>query len=175
MSAGLRGERAGEFLLVLRVAGLDVVIGNGLNELALVGRQLLVESATVGQPLVVVRVGRIIVTGSAPVGFERLLNDLMAHEGDVKPATRLVHGLSGVEVVASYVKPVGGFVCCHFRCSFVVYGDKDTSFSRNTCTFSPKKLQREQKKRRAFVTLRLVIVCSFRKGRNEFQYLPIGE
>jgi hypothetical protein len=40
LSAGLRGERAGEFFLVLWVAGLDVIIGNGLNELALVGRQL---------------------------------------------------------------------------------------------------------------------------------------
>ena len=58
LSAGLRGEHAGKFLLVLRVAGFDVVVGNGLNELALVGRQLRVEPAAVGQPLVVVRVGR---------------------------------------------------------------------------------------------------------------------
>lgn len=124
LSAGLRGERAGEFLLVLRVAGLDVVIDNGLNELALVGRQLLVESATVGQPLVVVRVGRIVVAGSAPVGFERLLDDLMAHECDVEPAARLVHGLGGVEVVVGYVEPVSGYICCHFRCRFVVYAAK---------------------------------------------------
>ena len=130
LSAGLRGERAGEFLLVLRVAGLDVVIGNGLNEIALVGRQLLVKSAAVGQPLVVVRVGRVVVTGSAPVGFERLLDDLMAHEGDVEPTARLVHGLSGVEVVVSYVKPVSGFVYCHIRCRFVVYGGKDTKSFR---------------------------------------------
>lgn len=49
--AGLRGKRAGKFFLVLWIAGLDIVIGNGLNELALVDRQLLVESATIGQPL----------------------------------------------------------------------------------------------------------------------------
>ena len=127
LSAGLRGERAGEFFLVLWVAGLDVVIGNGFNELALVCRQLLVESAAVGQPLVVVRVGWVVVTGSAPVGFERLLDDLMAHEGDVEPATRLVHGLSGVEVVVSYVEPISDFVCCHFRCRFVVYVGKTAS------------------------------------------------
>ena len=125
--AGLRGERAGEFLLVLRVAGLDVVVGNGLNELALVGRQLLVESATVGQPLVVVRVGRVVVTGSAPVGFKRLLDDLMAHEGDVEPAATIVERLGSVEVVVGYVEPVSGFVCCHIRCHFVVYVGKTAS------------------------------------------------
>ena len=125
--AGLRGERAGEFLLVLRVAGLDVVVGNGLNELALVGRQLLVESATVGQPLVVVRVGRVVVTGSAPVGFKRLLDDLMAHEGDVEPAATIVERLGSVEVVVGYVEPVSGFVCCHIRFHFVVYVGKTAS------------------------------------------------
>ena len=127
LSAGLRGERAGKFLLVLRVAGLDVVIGNGLNKLALVGRQLLVEPATVGQPLVVVRVGRVVFTGSAPVGFERLLDDLMAHEGDVEPAATIVERLGSVEVVVGYVEPVSGFVCCHIRCHFVVYGGKTAS------------------------------------------------
>jgi len=132
LSAGLRGERAGEFLLVLWVAGLDVIIGNGLNELTLVSRQLLVESATVGQPLVVVRVGRVVVTGSAPIGFERLLDDLMAHEGDVEPATRLVHGFGCVEVVVGYVEPVSGFVCCHIRFHFVVYVGKDTKHSAHS-------------------------------------------
>ena len=142
LSAGLRGERAGKFLLVLWVAGLDVVIGNGLNELALVGRQLLVESAAVGQPLVVVRVGRIIVTGCAPVGFERLFDDLMAHEGDLEPAARLVHGLGGVEVVVSYVEPVSGFVCCHFRCRFIVYGGKDTKSFRYYNAFCRKSAEK---------------------------------
>ena len=138
LSAGLRGKRAGEFLFVLWVAGLDVVIGNGLNELALVGRQLLVESAAVGQPLVVVRVGRIIVASSTPVGLERLLDDLMAHEGDVEPAACLVHGLGGVEVVVSYVEPISGFVCCHFRCRFVVYVGKDTKHSAHFMQFFGK-------------------------------------
>ena len=132
LSAGLRGERAGEFLLVLWVAGLDVIIGNGLNELTLVSRQLLVESATVGQPLVVVRVGRVVVTGSAPIGFERLLDDLMAHESDVEAAPRLVHGFGCVEVVVGYVEPVSGFVCCHIRCHFVVYVGKDTKHSAHS-------------------------------------------
>ena len=132
LSAGLRGERAGEFLLVLWVAGLDVVIGNGLNKLALVGRQLLVESATVGQPLMVVRVGRVVFTGSSPVGFERLLDDLMAHEGDVEPAATIVERLGSVEVVVGYVEPVSGFVCCHIRCRFVVYVGKDTKHSAHS-------------------------------------------
>ena len=99
--AGLRGKRAGKFFLVLWIAGLDIVIGNGLNELALVDRQLLVESATIGQPLVVVRVRWIIVASSAPVGFESLFDDLMAHEGDVEPTACLMHGLGGDEVVVS--------------------------------------------------------------------------
>ena len=129
LSAGLRGERAGEFLLVLWVAGLDVIVGNSLNELALVGRQLLVESATVGQPLVVVRVGRVVVTGSAPVGFERLLDNLMTHEGDVEPAATIVERLGSIEIVVGYVKPISGFVCCHIRCHFVVYVGKDTKHS----------------------------------------------
>ena len=132
LSAGLRGERAGEFLLVLWVAGLDVIVGNSLNELALVGRQLLVESATVGQPLVVVRVGRVVVTGSAPVGFERLLDDLMTHEGDVEPAATIVERLGSIEIVVGYVKPISGFVCCHIRCHFVVYVGKDTKHSAHS-------------------------------------------
>ena len=132
LSAGLRGERAGEFLFVLWVAGLDVIIGNGLNELTLVSRQLLVESATVGQPLVVVRVGRVVVTGSAPIGFDRLLDDLMPHDGDLEPAIRLVHGFGCVEVVVGYVEPVSGFVCCHIRCHFVVYVGKDTKHSAHS-------------------------------------------
>ena len=132
LSAGLRGERAGEFLLVLWVAGLDVIVGNSLNELALVGRQLLVESATVGQPLVVVRVGRVVVTGSAPVGFERLLDNLMTHEGDVEPAATIVERLGSIEIVVGYVKPISGFVCCHIRCHFVVYVGKDTKHSAHS-------------------------------------------
>jgi len=36
------------------------------------------------------RVGRVVVAGSAPVGFERLLDDLMAHEGDIEPAATIM-------------------------------------------------------------------------------------
>ena len=96
LSAGLRGERAGEL------------------------------------PLVVVRVGRVVVTGSAPIGFERLLDDLMAHESDVEAAPRLVHGFGCVEVVVGYVEPVSGFVCCHIRFHFVVYVGKDTKHSAHS-------------------------------------------
>jgi hypothetical protein len=36
LSAGLRCKRAGKFFFVFRVAGLDVVIGDGIEEVALV-------------------------------------------------------------------------------------------------------------------------------------------
>ena len=123
--AGLRSERIIKSLLVFRVASLDIVIGNGLNELALVDRQLLVESATIGQPHVVVGVGRVFGLRAAPVGLQRLFDDLVAHEGDVEPPPRLIHGLGGVEVVVGYAEPVCYFVCCHIAVVlFVITGAK---------------------------------------------------
>ena len=70
--AGQRGERVGKSLLVLRIACLNVVIGDGIEEVLLLFGQLAVESAAVGQPLVVMGVGRVVRLSAAPVGLQRV-------------------------------------------------------------------------------------------------------
>ena len=83
LSAELVCERTGEFLLALGITGLDIVIGNEVEEVALVVIHLLVESAALCQPRVAMGVRWIIGLCGAPVGFQPLFDDLMAHKGDV--------------------------------------------------------------------------------------------
>ena len=52
LSASLRCERAGKFFFVFGVAGLDVVIGNGIEEVALVIIHQVVYPTARGQSLV---------------------------------------------------------------------------------------------------------------------------
>ena len=66
----------------------------------------------------------------APVCLQCLLDDLMAHESYVEPAFGLKQILGHFKVFVGYVNPVSGFVCCHFRCHFVVYGGKFTKSFR---------------------------------------------
>jgi hypothetical protein len=99
LSASLRCERAGKFFFVFGVAGLDVVIGNGIEEVALVIIHQVVNPTARGQSLVAVGVRRVGRLCGAPICLESLLDDLVAHESDVEPSARLVHGLGGVEVV----------------------------------------------------------------------------
>ena len=66
----------------------------------------LIEAAAICQPFVVVGVGRVIVTRSAPVGFKRFLYTLVAHESHVEPALGRAHRFGGVKVVLGNVEPV---------------------------------------------------------------------
>lgn len=79
-------ERAGYASLVVRVSGLNVHVVDHTEETSLFIAHLLVKSATLSQPTVVMDIGRLVIAHRAPVCLERLLDDLMAHEGDVEPA-----------------------------------------------------------------------------------------
>ena len=116
--AGLRGERVGKSLLVLRIACLDVVIGDGIEEVLLLFGQLAVESAAVGQPLVVMGVGRVVRLSAAPVGLQSFLYGLVAHEGYIELTLCLIQVFGHAKVFVGYIKPVCYFVCCHNRCRY---------------------------------------------------------
>ena len=116
----------GKSLLVLRIACLDVVIGDGVEKVLLLLGQLAVESTAVGQPLVVMGVGRVVRLSAAPVGLQSFLYGLVAHEGNIEPTLCLIqvfghakgtlhetlYSLADSSLVG-YIKPVCYFVCCH--------------------------------------------------------------
>jgi hypothetical protein len=101
LSAEVAGECAGEGVLVLGIACLDVVVGDGIEEVALVVIHKVVEPAARGQPLVAVGVGRVCLLRGAPVGLQCLFDDLVAHESDVEPVLYF-------------------FVSCHISVIFII-------------------------------------------------------
>lgn len=105
-----------EFGLVLGVASRDVVVGDDVKKVALILVHPFVESASVCQPGVAMRVWRVAGLRATPVGLQRLLDDLMAHKGHVESPACRVHSLCGVEVIIGYIEPVSHFVCCHNWC-----------------------------------------------------------
>ena len=76
-------QRGCDALFMLRVSGSDIHRFHHVDEIPLLIAHLLCESAQLQQPVVVVNVGRVVVTGAAPVGLDGLLQRLMALEGDV--------------------------------------------------------------------------------------------
>ena len=87
-------EGKGHTCLVFLIASLNVHRLDGLKEVSLFLGHLRVETTALGYLAVVVDIWRVVVSTYAPVGFECLFDDLMAHEADVKPVTSLIENLS---------------------------------------------------------------------------------
>lgn len=110
----MRSESAGESILVLRITSFNIIIGNCVKEVALIVVHLFINSTTRGQSLMAVGIRWVIVASTTPIGLECFLDDLMAHEGDIKPAPCLMHGLGSVKIIVGYVKLILYlFFLCH--------------------------------------------------------------
>ena len=66
-------------------------------------------------------VGRFIFTHGIPISFQRLLNNLMAHEYNVEPALCVVQVLGYAKVFVSYIELVCYFVCCHIVVLYILW------------------------------------------------------
>ena len=111
-------------LFVFRIAGLNVHRHHIIDEFQLLFGHLVQQSTTIKQFDVAVNVWRHVVSCRSPIGFEQLLNGLMAHNSHKKPMLCQVHVLGNGKVFICNIKPVldfflffhlGGVSACKIR------------------------------------------------------------